>query len=129
MKNHFITLIDTAHRRLTIILLISSALLIIGSNITGIVDNLPGILMLFAGVILLFFSFIHPWREIKNYAILAVVSIGIIFLIFLAIFILSALHMQKYINEGVVMVPILFFCIPGIVVSIIGILICAGMKK
>ena len=129
MKNHFISLFDPSHLRWTIILLTSAVLLIIGSQITGTTDNLPGLAMLFSGVICLFFTFLHPWRDIKNYAILAGVCFGIIILVILGIFILASLHMDKYISEGVVMITILLFCLPGIVVSIIGILLCTARKK
>ena len=129
LKNHLVSLFDSSHIKMTIILVISGLLLITGSQITGTTDNLPGLIMLFTGVILLFFSVLHPWREIKNYAILAGLCVGIIVLVFLAIYILAALHMDKYISEGVVMITILLICLPGIVVSIIGILVCAGMKK
>lgn len=129
LKNHLVSLFDSSHIRMTIILVISGLLLITGSQITGTTDNLPGLTMLFTGVILLFFSVLHPWRKMQNYAILAGVCIGIIILVFLAIYILAALHLEKYISEGVVMITILLICLPGIVVSIIGILVCAGRKK
>lgn len=129
IKNQLITILDSSHLRLTIILLVSSVLLITGSQITGTTDNLPGLAMLFLGVILLFFSFLHPWRDIKKYAKLFAVCLGIIILVLLCIFILAALHLDKYISEGLVMITILLFCLPGIVVSIIGIIIFASSKK
>lgn len=129
IKNHLTTLLDSSHLRLTIILLTFSALLIISSQIIGITDNLPGIALLFSGVIILFFSFLHPWRDSKKYAILFAVCLGIIILVFMCIFILSALHLDKYISEGIVMITILLFCLPGIFVSIIGIVIFANKKN
>lgn len=129
MKSHLLSLFDPAHRWKILSLFITAILLIIVSQVVGTTDNLPGIAMLFIGIILLFFSFLHPWRDTKKYAILAGVSVGIIILVFLGIIILSALDMQKYIIEGVVMGIMLLFCLPGIVVSIIGILICARKQK
>lgn len=128
VKNHFINLFASSHLRLTVILLISSILFIIGSQITGTTDNIPGLAMLFTGVILFFFAFLHPWKDIKNYAILFGVCIGIIILVILVIAILASLQLDKYISEGVVMVILLLFCLPGIFVSIIGILICTVRK-
>jgi len=129
LKKHLTSLIAPSNFRWTIILLVSSALLIIGSQIIGITDNLPGIAMLFTGTILLFFSLLHPWRQTINYIILAAVSLGITVLIFLGIFILSSLHLDKYISEAFVMITIFLFCLPGLVVGIIGILLCAKKKK
>jgi len=87
IKDHFTTLLDSSHLRLTIILLISSVLLITGSQITGTTDNLSGLAMLFIGIILLFFTFLYPWRDIKNYAILFGVCLGIIILVILGVYI------------------------------------------
>ena len=129
IKTHFATLTDRSNLRWTIMLLVSSALLIAGSQIAGTTDNLPGLAMLFVGVILLFFAVLHPWRDIINYIILAGVSLGLIILIFLGIFILSSLHQTKFISEAFVMITIFLFCLPGIVVGIIGILLCATKKK
>ena len=129
LKNHFVELFDSSHIRMTIIFVISGLLLIIGSQVIGTTDNLPGLTLLFTGVILLFFSVLHPWRKTKNYSILAGFCIGITVLVFLAIYILSSLHLNQYISEAFVMITVLLICLPGFVVSIIGILICSGRKK
>lgn len=129
MKNHFISLFGPQHLRWTIILLAVAVLLITGSQIVGTTDNLPGLALLFSGAVILFFSILHPWRQTKNYAILTGVCVGLAILIFLGIYLLSAMQLQKYISEAFVMITILLFCLPGFVTGIIGILICTTRKS
>lgn len=129
MKSHFLSLFDRAHRIWTISLFSAALILITGSQIVGTTDNIPGLLMLFIGIILLFFCILHPWRKARNYGILAGICGGIIILGYLAIILLSALHLEKYINEGIVMITAFLFCLPGIIVGMIGSIICAFRQK
>lgn len=125
MKTHLLSLFDRSHRILTISLLTVALILIIGSQVVGTTDNMPGLVMLFVGTILLFFSLLHPWKKAKNYGILAGICIGLIILGYLAIILLSVLHLERFISEGIAMITAFFFCLPGIVVGIIGSIICA----
>jgi hypothetical protein len=125
MKTHLLSLFDQAHRNWTLSLFSFALILIIGSQIVGTTDNIPGLLMLFIGIILLFFSILHPWRKARNYGILAGICGGILILGWLGIYLLAALHLEKYISEGVVMITAFLFCLPGIIVGIIGSIICA----
>jgi hypothetical protein len=129
MRSHLLSLFDRGHRIWTISLLLAAVILITGSQIVGTTDNLPGLTMLFAGVILLFFSVLHPWRNAKNYGILAAICGGLIILGFLAIILLSALHLQRFISEGIAMVTLFLFCLPGIIVGIIGSFLCSLRKE
>jgi hypothetical protein len=125
VRSHFLSLFDRAHLKWTIALFLASLILIAGSQLVGTTDNLPGLAMLFSGVILLFFSVLHPWRNAKNYGILAAISIGLIILGYLVIILLSVLHLERFISEGIAMVTLFLFCLPGIIVGIIGSIICA----
>jgi hypothetical protein len=78
MKEHFISLFDTSHRKRTIYLFIIATLFIIISLLVGISDNLPMIAMLLTGIIFLYFSVLHPWGKAGNYGILIGVSVGIL---------------------------------------------------
>ena len=129
MKKHVLSLFDPAHRWYTISFIIAAILLIFASQAVGITDNLPGIAMLLAGMVFIFFALIHSWRESRNYGILAGVCAGLILLTFLVIHILSALHLDKYISEGIVMGFIGLICIPGILSGIIGAIIWAIRKR
>lgn len=129
MKKHLISLFDKTHLRKTILLFTFSVLLIIASGIVGISDNLPGIAMLLSGIILLFFSVLHPWENSMNYGILAVVCVGILLLEWLGIHILARMNKTQYISEGIAMGVAFFICVPGILVGIIGVIICSVRKK
>ena len=129
MKKHLLSLFDPQHRWWTLSFSLASALLIIASQVVGIIDNLPGIAMLLGGMIFLFFTLLHPWRKPKNYGILALALLGLILLTFLAIYILSFLHKDEYISEGIVMSFIGLICIPGILAGIIGAIIWSVRKK
>jgi hypothetical protein len=129
MKKHFLSLFDPAHRWYTISFFVASIMLIFAAQAVGITDNLPGIVLLLAGMILIFFALIHPWRDPRNYGILVGVCFGLILLTFLVIYILAALHMDKYISEGIVMGFIGLICIPGILSGIIGAIIWSIRKK
>jgi succinate-acetate transporter protein len=128
MKKHFLSLFEPFHRWFTISFFLAAVLLIIGSQVVGITDNLPGIAMLLGGMVFLFFALLNPWRNSKNYGILTGICFGLILLTFLVIYIMAALHLDKYISEGVVMTFIGLICIPGIVTGIIGAIIWAARK-
>lgn len=109
-----------AHRRLTLILVILASLLIVMSGIIGITDNLPGLTTLYAGIILLFLSFVHIWRKWENYAILCGACAILILLVWLGIHLFIAIGKPQYISEAVVMILLMFICVPGILVGISG---------
>jgi hypothetical protein len=129
MKKHFISLFDSAHLKWTISLFTIAVLLIIISSLVGISDNLPMIAMLLTGIIILFFSVLHPWGKAGNYGILAMVCIGILLLEWLGIHILASMHLDKYLREGIAMGVAFLICVPGILVGIIGAIICGVRKK
>jgi hypothetical protein len=129
MKKHFISLFDSAHLKWTISLFTIAVLLIIISSLVGISDNLPMIAMLLTGIILLFFAVLHPWEKAYNYGILALVCIGILLLEWIGISILAKMHLDKYLSEGIAMGVAFLICVPGILVGIIGAIICAVRKK
>lgn len=130
MKKHFISLFDRSHRKTTVSLLLSSFILIIISQIIGISDNVPGILLLLAGMILLFYSLVHPWKNKKNYSIMAWIFTGIIALLFLIITFFAQIGhpelIDKYIGETAAMVIVFLICIPGIIVGIYGTFVKRG---
>ena len=129
MKNHFLSLFEPSHRWWTLSYLIFSVVLIVGAMLVGVADNLPGIAMLLGGMIFLFITFLHTWRNVKNYITLLLVCFGIIVLIFLAIILLSAIGKTQYINEGFVMILGFLFCFPGILVGIGGVIVESSRKK
>jgi hypothetical protein len=129
MKKHFISLFDSVHLKLTIALFVIAALLIIISSLVGIGDNLPMIAMFLTGIILLFFSVLHPWKKASNYGILAAVCSGILLLELLGISILAKMNLDQYLSEGIAMGIAFLICVPGILVSIIGAIICSVRKK
>jgi len=129
MKKHFISLFDSAHLKWTISLFTIAVLFIIISSLVGISDNLPMIAMLLTGIIILFFSVLHPWEKAVNYGILVGVCVGILLLEWLGIHILAAMHLNEYLSEGIAMGVAFLICVPGIIVGIIGAIICAVRKK
>jgi hypothetical protein len=129
MKKHFISLFDSAHLKWTIALFALAVVFILISSLVGISDNLPMIAMLLTGIILLFFSVLHPWEKAGNYGILAGVCTGILLLEGLGIHILASMHLDKYLSEGIAMGVAFLICIPGILVGIMGAIICSVRKK
>ena len=83
----------------------------------------------FCLLVILFFAVLHPWEKAGNYGILAVVCIGVLLLEWLGIHILAAMDLNDYINEGIAMGVAFLICVPGILVGIIGAIICAIRKK
>ena len=131
MKKHLISLFDPEHRWWTMSFFLVSLALIIVSVSVGINENFPGLAMLFAGMVFLFFGMVHPWRVVANYVILTGVCFGIILLILLGIGILKDIHIGKINNnfDGIVMSLFFLICLPGIVVGIIGAIICPFLNK
>jgi hypothetical protein len=129
MKNHLISLFAADHFRKTIILFVIAALFIIISSLAGISDNLPMIAMLLTGIILLFFAALHTWDKASNYWFLVLLCVVILALEGLGIFILAKMHLDKYLSEGIAMGVAFLICLPGIIVGIIGGIICAVRKK
>jgi len=129
MKKHFVSLFDSAHLKWTISLFTIAVLLIIISSLVGISDNFPMIAMLLIGIIILFFSVLHPWGKVGNYGILAMVCIGILLLEWFGIQILASMRLDEYISEGIAMSVAFLICVPGILVGIIGAIICTIRKK
>jgi hypothetical protein len=128
MKKHFISLFDAGHIRETIRYFVIAALLIITSLLAGI-DKDWSLITMFFGIILLYFAMLHPWEKVINYGILAVVCLGILLLEWLGITILDNMGKGEYINDNVAEGIVFFVCIPGILVSAIGAIICAAKKK
>jgi len=130
MIKHFISLFDSAHRWWTISLFVIAVVLIVIASLLGVADNLPGIILMYAGIIALFFAFLNPWRKAMNYIILAVVFIGIFLLGILIVTVLDKIDKDlSFKLDGFVEGFALLVCIPGILVSIIGAVICAVRKK
>lgn len=129
MKKHFASLFDARHLKKTIIFFILSVVLIFTSSIVGIADNWPMIAMLTIGIMLLFFAVVHPWKKATNYLILALICIGILLLEWLLITILDKIDKTEYLSEGIAMGIAFFVCVPGILVGILGAIICAIRKK
>jgi hypothetical protein len=129
MKKHFLTMFDAAHRVVTTVLFLVSIAMIVAAVLIGTRDNPPGILVFFGGILFLFMAFLHPWRKWENYALLIGLCSFIILLTWMAIRFFVFLGKPSFVNEGVVMILILFFCVPGILVGIIGTLYWAFRKK
>jgi hypothetical protein len=129
MKKHFISLFNSEHLKWTISIFTIAVLLIIISFLVGISDNLPMIALLLTGIILLFFTVLNPWEKAGNYGIPAMICIGILFLEWLGITILASIHLDKYLSEGIAMSVAFLICAPGILVGIMGAIICAVRKK
>jgi len=84
---------------------------------------------MYGGIIALFFAFLHPWKKAVNYAILAGVCIGIFLLGLLVITIFDKMDQDIIKIDGIVEGFALLIFIPGILVSIIGAIMCAVRKK
>jgi hypothetical protein len=129
MKKHFLSLFDRVHLKWTISLFAIGVLLIIIASLVGVSDNIPMIAMFLTGIIFLFFAVLHPWENAINYGILALVCIGILILEWLGIHILASMHLNQFLSEGIAMGVAFLVCVPGILVGIIGAIICAARKK
>ena len=71
----------------------------------------------------------HLWGKTSTYLILIGVCIGILLLEWLGITIISRVLGGEYINDSIAEGVVFFICIPGILVGIIGAIICAVRKK
>ena len=71
----------------------------------------------------------HLLVKTSTYLILIGVCIGILLLILLGITVLDKMDKAEYINDNIAEGMIFFICIPGIIVGIIGAIICAIRKK
>jgi hypothetical protein len=71
----------------------------------------------------------HPWKKASTYLILIGVCVGILLLVLLGITILDKMNKGEYINDNIAQGIVFFICIPGILVGIIGAIICAVRKK
>lgn len=69
------------------------------------------------------------WKKSSTYLILIGICIGIILLVVLGITILDRIGKGEYVNDNVAEIVVFLVCIPGIVVGIIGAIICAVRKK
>jgi hypothetical protein len=129
MKKHFQSLFASMHRKRTIFLAALAFLMIVSSQLVGITDNLPGISLLLGGMVCLFFAVLHPWDKSTTYGLLAGFSFSLILLTFLIIYVLAALKMTEYLSEAVVFIIFGLFCIPGIIVGLIGAMYWGFRKK
>lgn len=120
MRDHLISLFDRFHKALTIRYLIISIALIVTSQIAGIKENLFGISSLVSGLCCLCYSFVHPWKDGRKYALLAWICAGLLTLTFAVICILSWLGFDRSFSEAVIMFGIFLICLPGIIVGILG---------
>lgn len=71
----------------------------------------------------------HLLVKTSTYLILIGVCIGILLLILLGITVLDKMDKAQYIKDNIAEGMIFFICIPGILVGIIGAIICAIRKK
>jgi hypothetical protein len=71
----------------------------------------------------------HLWEKSSTYVILIGVCIGILLLELLGITILDKMNKGEFINDNIAEGIIFFICIPGILVGIIGAIICSVRKK
>jgi len=71
----------------------------------------------------------HIWKKTRTYLILIGVCIGILLLVLLGITVLDIMGKAGNINDNITEGIILFICIPGIIIGIIGAIICAIRKK
>lgn len=69
------------------------------------------------------------WKSKSTYLILIGVCIGILLLVILGVTVLDKLGKGESINDKIAEGIIFFICIPGIIVGIIGAIICAIRKK
>jgi len=71
----------------------------------------------------------HLWKKTSTYLILIGVCVGILLLEWLGITIISRVRGGEYINDNIAEGVVFFICIPGILIGIIGAIICAVRKK
>lgn len=69
------------------------------------------------------------WKKTSTYLILIGVCIGILFLVLLGITVLDKMGKGESINDNIAESIVFFICVPGILIGIIGAIICAIRKK
>jgi biotin transporter BioY len=67
----------------------------------------------------------HLLAKTSTYLILIGICVGIILLVLLGITVLDKMNKAEYINDNIAESIVLFICIPGIIVGIIGAIISA----
>jgi biotin transporter BioY len=71
----------------------------------------------------------HLWRKTRTYLFLIGICIGILLLELLGITILDLMNKSEYVNDNITEGIIIFICIPGILIGIIGAIISAVLKR
>jgi multisubunit Na+/H+ antiporter MnhB subunit len=71
----------------------------------------------------------HLWQKTSTYLILIGVCVAILLLEVLVITILDKMGKGETINDTIAESVAFFICVPGIIVGIIGAIICAVRKK
>ena len=71
----------------------------------------------------------HFLGKTRTYLILIGVCIGILLLEILVITILDKMNKGEYVNDTIAEGVIFFICFPGIIVGLIGAIICSFRKK
>ena len=119
MKNHFFSRFDADNLRKTIIYSVIALPLIIISLVFGIEKNDWAAIMLLFGSVFFFYALLRLWGNTKYYGIMVVIII-ILLALFLGvgIGILTKIssNLGKAIGE-----PIVFVCVVGVIVGIIGV--------
>ena len=63
------------HRRVTLILLAAGCVSLIIALVIGIADNAPGIAFLYGAALAGILAFVHHWRGVRRFVLLAVASV------------------------------------------------------
>ncbi len=71
----------------------------------------------------------HLLGKTSTYLILIGVCIGILLLVLLGITVLDKMDKSEYVNDNIAEGILFFICIPGIIVGIAGVIICAIRNK
>jgi hypothetical protein len=71
----------------------------------------------------------YLWKNTNTYLILIGICIGILLLEWLGITALDKMGKGEFVNDNIAEGILLIICIPGIIVGIIGAIICAVRKK
>lgn len=69
------------------------------------------------------------WEKTSTYLILIAVCVGIILTEIVAITLLDRMNKGEIINDNIAEGILFFLCIPGILIGLIGAVICAVRKK
>jgi hypothetical protein len=71
----------------------------------------------------------YLWKNTNTYLILIGICIGILLLEWLGITVLDKMGKGEYVNDNIAEGILLIICIPGIIVGIIGAIICSFRKN